>query len=97
MSRDIVKRMHIGITPATVQQVLATLIGPIIGDAHLAKNGFKFPKDDQQTFAGEAIIGRHDSSVIKLVVEPAEGGYSGTCLEHDEVNAIGVNQVEMKE
>ncbi|WP_168709202.1 hypothetical protein [Halomonas borealis] len=43
--------------------------------------------------AGEAVIGRPGSLIVKLVIEPDVNGWMGESLTHDEVNAIGISNI----
>ncbi|MBB3142783.1 hypothetical protein [Halomonas organivorans] len=96
-----IESLSVWLDKPAVQQAFTTLVAPIIEAAATAQaygeevagqlhgdDGRLYPK------AGEAVIGRPGSLVVKLVVEPAaSGGWVGESLTHDEINAIGISDM----
>ncbi|MCK2183544.1 hypothetical protein [Halomonas getboli] len=102
MAKHTIKAMQVGVNPRAIQQAFTSIAGPII-EAGCCESAYGLDEakrhfgneDGDLPKAGEVIIGRSKGLVVKLVVEPESGGYSGVFLEHEEVDGIGINAIRL--
>lgn len=80
-----IKKIKVGVNPAVLQQTFSNMVSPLIEG--------KVKGDADAPVACEAVIGRAGHLVVKLVIEPG-GAFCGDLAEHEEVNAIGIQEVK---
>jgi|GEM_PF-2287034 len=95
-----IDNIEVGINPRDIQQAAATLLGAII-EAQVTKHAFgengcidRYGKPGDVPRAGEVTIGKVGNLVVKMTIEPGDvDAWSGAFLTHDEIDAIGINNM----
>ncbi|MGM8931425.1 hypothetical protein [Salinicola halophyticus] len=91
-----IQSMSVWLDSKAVRQAFTTITAPILQASAAAKADNHDPTrtidGEDHPVAGEVVIGRIGHLTVRVVVEP-EGGYSGECLYHDELNAIGIDSM----
>ncbi|TDX29146.1 hypothetical protein DFO67_108190 [Modicisalibacter xianhensis] len=92
--------LSVWLNKSAIQQAFTTIVCPILEAKAVVKasgkeEAVKLCGDGKHDYpvAGEVTIGHTGDLVVKLIVEPASGGYSGEVLYHDEINAIGISDM----